>query len=154
MSIKSESESRTEFSVVPTWRRNPITAKRPIGTDSDILHHMDNHCAERYDSGKNVRLCDLAGEAGFESVTQMINHARRRGGKVMEGISRGMLVVAAGYEDLAARGNKTALHMLSLIPQFDSFDPPNQTPQRPFLVQKDINIQVSGVSRKESRLPV
>jgi hypothetical protein len=134
--------------VRPSWRR------RPIGHDVGVrkspkrlFEDLNTYFEKEYDSGQHPTLCDMAGAAGFESVTQMVNHARRHGKEVMYGIGRGLLAVAAGYEEQAQEGGRHAVTILGLIPEFDSEEPASQAPQRPFSPQRDINLNITGVHR-------
>lgn len=130
----------------PRWRRTPTQGRQVVHrSQKKLAKRIDDYFTKQYDTNKHPTLCDMAGEVGFDSVSQMVNHARRNGGEIMRAISRGMMAVAAGYEDMAQEGSRSALHMLSTIPQFDTVDPPAQTPQRPFIVQKELNVNITGV---------
>ncbi len=142
----------SDLPVRPSWRRAPTRAfKASKKRTEKMFDDIDAYFTNKYNNGEHPTLCDMAGAAGFDSVTQMVNHARRNGGEVMRGISRGMLAVAAGYEDQAQEGSRHAVTMLSVIPQFDSEEPAEQVPQRPFMQQKDINLNISGVDSTTTR---
>jgi len=131
----------------PAWRRSPMNAPRAPKDHKKLFAKMSPYFEKHYDNNQQLTLCDMAGEGGFESVTQMVNHARRQGGETMRGIGRGMLAVAAGYEEQAQEGARHAMAMLALIPQFDSEEPASQAPQRPFMPQREINLNITGVTK-------
>ena len=133
------------------WRRNPVKDSHIASWEGDKLEKLIGEYFEKcYDEDITPTMCDLAGVTGFESVTQMINYARRRGGTVMRNISRSFLAVAAAYEEEAANGNRNALSLLALVPQFDSKEPANQEPQRPFQPQQPINLNITGLRSSET----
>lgn len=136
----------------PAWRRRPTRApKATKKATKRLLDDIDDYFTECHDSDREASFCDMAGAAGFDSVTQLVNHARRNGGDTMRGIARGTLAVAAGYEDMVQNGNRSALQMLSMIPHFDSDEPAEQKPQRPFLPQQELNLNITGVERADMR---
>ena len=130
------------------WRRSPARAPAAVEySPEQLLDSLNAYFVERYDQNEHPTLCDMAGAAGFDSVTQLVNHARRQGGQTMRGISRGILAVAAAYEELAQEGNRSAANLLALMPNFDSKEPADQKPQRPFLPQQEVNLNITGVTR-------
>lgn len=134
------------------WRRKPTLGEEATRFSPEELNSkIDEYFTAQYDADRHPTLCDMAGETGFDSVTQMVNHARRKGGKTMRGISRGVLAVAASYEELAQEGSRQAMHMLSLMPQFDSKEPADQKPQRPFLAQQEISLNITGINARAER---
>ncbi len=136
----------------PAWRNRPTRAPRAVKKSMEALFDcIDNYHETQAEQGIPPTLCDMAGEAGFDSVAQMTNHARRKGGETMRGISRGILAVAASYEELAQNGNKNALHMLGLMPHFDSEEPTSQAPQLPLSPKQEVNVNITGVSQVETR---
>lgn len=145
---KRERESTTlpKMAVArPGWRRDPFNA--PPRNRKKMYENLSDYFIERYDSGEHPQITDMAGEAGFDSVTQMLNHARRNPTD-MKGIARGILAVSAGYEEQAQTGNRNALALLALMPEFDSEEPADQAPQRPFMPQRELNVNVTGVARR------
>jgi hypothetical protein len=110
---------------------------------------VDAYFEEQFDQGEHPTFCDLAGAAGFDSITQMVNHARRKGGDAMRAVSRSFLAVGAAYEEQAQQGSRTAVRMLETMPQFDTEEVAAQAPERPFQITKDVNLKISGVVQQE-----
>lgn len=136
----------------PLWRRRPTQGIDAVSLPADELcEKIDNYFEERFDTNDYPAFCDLAGETGFDSVDQMINHARRQGGKVMRGISRALLAVGAGYEEQAQNGSRNALSLLEHLPQFDTQEPTEQLPTRPFYSKQEMEVHITGVARAEER---
>jgi len=97
-------------------------------------------------------LTDMALAAGFDSLAQVTNHARRHGGEIMRVISRALLAISVEYEELLQKGGKTAAWMLEKMDNFDSLEPTGQLPVRFFRSSSDVNLRISGlVSSPEQR---
>ena len=136
--------------VRPAWRRSPTRANKAVRLSYDELcDKVDAYFEEQFDQGEHPTFCDMAGAAGFDSVTQMVNHARRKGGDAMRAISRSFLAIGASYEEQAQQGSRTAVRMLETMPQFDTEEAAAQAPERPFLIAKDVNLKISGVVQRE-----
>lgn len=137
---------------IPQWRIRPTRAPLAVQmTESDLLGRIDDYFERTHKAGLRPTLCDLAGEAGFDSVEQLINHARRRGKTTMRGISRALTAVAATYEDLVQQGNRQAQLILQQIPQFDTENHQAAPPVRSFEPRYQIPIHIVGVARPEDQ---
>lgn len=132
---------------IPHWRRRPCRAPKAVRlTEDELLDKMDAYFQPLFDAGKHPTFCDLAGQTGFDSITQMVNHARRKGSGVMRGVSRALLAVGAGYEEQAQEGSRTALAMLEHLPQFDTEDPQEQVPLQPFKPRQEMQVHIAGLA--------
>lgn len=154
MSTVLEEAEEVEVSIqVPEWRRTPCSAGVPGKrlSPEELAEQINTYCADRYDQQAHPTFCDLAGATGFDSFTQMMNHARRKGGDSMRHISRAFLAVGAGYEEQAQAGSRVALTILEKMPQFDTEEPASQYPDRPFHDRRDVNLNITGLSRPEDR---
>lgn len=135
----------------PVWRRTPTRMAAAVSKPTEkLFDDLDEYMAERYDLQEMPTFCDLAGASGFDSLTQMINHARRSGPETMRGISRALLAVSAGYEEEVVKGNVGVLKLLQQVPMLDSREPAHQAPQRPFAPSHDVNVRITGVSAPET----
>lgn len=144
-----------KMAVRPAWRRTPCSSA-PAGAATklkpkELFKKMNNYFAKCYDAGEHPMLCDVAGDAGFDSVTQLTNHARRQGGETMRGISRAVLAVAAGYEEQAQAGSRHAMTLLGLMPEFDSKEPSDQIPGQSFLPKRQYYVDITGLNRTQDR---
>lgn len=138
---------------VPEWRRTPCSlgVRGARLSPEELAEQINTYCADRYDHQVHPTFCDLAGATGFDSFTQMMNHARRKGGDSMRHISRAFLAVGAGYEEQAQEGSRVALAILEKMPQFDTEEPASQYPERPFCERRDVNLNITGLARPEDR---
>ena len=116
----------------------------------EMCEKLDGYFTETIEQGQQPTFCDMAGTAGFDSVTQMANHARRHPNSMRE-ISRCFLAVGAGYEDQLQQGSRTAGWMLERMPQFDTDESPEQTPAHPFQIAKQSQVFISGLERESAR---
>jgi hypothetical protein len=121
-------------------------------TDGEIIDALNAYFNIQYDNNRPVSYCDMAGAAGFDSITQLLNTARRRGGPVMRAISRCFLAVGAEYEDGGREGSKTALAMLSKLAEFDSQEDKSQAPSLPFSPRHELTLNVKGVQQEDNTL--
>jgi len=132
----------------PTWRRRPCRATSAAAMpEEELIDKLDSYFNDRWEKDRHPTFCDLAGATGFDSVTQLLNHARRKGGNTMRAISRALLAVGAGYEEQAQDGSRTAIAMLERLPQFDSEEPSEQIPVLPFQRQQEVQVNISGLQR-------
>ena len=142
--------NEVQVRVRPSWRRTPTRGGKAVQLSVDeMCDIIDTYFAEQFDQGDHPTFCDLAGAAGFDSITQLVNHARRKGGDAMRAISRSFLAVGAAYEEQAQNGSRSAIRMLESMPQFDTEEAAAQAPERPFQIAKDVNLKISGVVQRE-----
>ena len=148
--MKLEALNELQVRVRPNWRRSPTQGGRAVKLSTeDLCAVVDKYFETQYDQGEAPTFCDLAGETGFDSITQLVNHARRKGGTAMRAVSRAFLAVGASYEDQAQLGSRNAIRMLEAMPQFDTEEAASQAPERPFQTAKDVNLKISGVVQRE-----
>lgn len=148
--MKLEALNELQVRVRPSWRRSPTQGGKAVKLSTeDLCAVVDKYFEAQYDQGEAPTFCDLAGETGFDSITQLVNHARRKGGTAMRAVSRAFLAVGASYEDQAQMGSRNAIRMLEAMPQFDTEEAASQAPERPFQIAKDVNLKISGVVQRE-----
>jgi hypothetical protein len=138
--------------LTPHWRRAPCASMtvRAVDLDPDALaERIDAYFAECYDQGIQPTYCDMAAVTGFASLVQMMNHARRQPA-VMEKLSRGLLAVAAGYEDATAKGLRTGSFLLERLQGFDPAEAPTQRRENFFTREQEVNVRLSGVVQQEN----
>ena len=151
-SQSDEAEEIATKSLRPRWRRRPTEAAPAVGLSVPELNaKIDNYFEKRYDKGEHPTFCDLAGETGFDSIDQLINHARRQGAPAMRSISRALLAVGAGYEEQAQQGSRVALAMLEYLPQFDTEEHPTQIPTHPFHAKHEVQVNLTGLERPDQK---
>lgn len=150
MGMNLDTLNEAQIQARPAWRRSPTRANKAVRLSYDELCDIvDAYFEGQYDQGEHPTFCDMAGAAGFDSVTQMVNHARRKGGDAMRAISRSFLAIGAAYEEQAQQGSRTAARLLETMPQFDTEEVASQAPERPFQIAKDVNLKISGVVQRE-----
>jgi len=88
--------------------------------DEELFERFNGYFEDCFDNDHAPTLSDMTAHAGYESVVQMVNDARRHGPVRMRGMSRAILAIQAHYEELAQLGHRHALAILERIPQFDS----------------------------------
>lgn len=140
--------------VLPLWRRTPCAsfdARTPAihVSKEELGSRIDAYFTECYDTGREPRFVDLAADTGFASLVEMINYARRNP-RVMNYISRGLMAVAASYEDSTAKGLKTGAFLLGRLQGFDAMEPATQPKENFFEPTKEVNVNISGIQRPET----
>jgi hypothetical protein len=137
--------------VVPAWRRRPCRATLAIDLDYiELCDTIDSYFEKCVADGRRPLLTEMTLAAGFDSFTQLLNHARRRGGETMRALSRAVLAISVEYEELLQQGSKGAMWMLEKMPEFDSTEKAAQAPARPFEPRAQINLNISGVVSHET----
>ena len=107
---------------VPEWKRNPATVNPPAGVEDFITrsHLYFNECA---DTDTRPTVTGYALSVGLPGPTSLL----RLGQRIPElryVISRCMIAVASGYEELIGFGNAAGpIFMLKNIPDFDPDEP-------------------------------
>lgn len=139
------------------WRKNVYAPNYSLTRAPEAVKLSPSELADKIDEyfaslgeDEAPAFCDLAGHVGFDSIPQMINHARRCGGEVMRYISRGFLAVGSGYEELGRKGLANfAAKMLEHVPSFDSVEPQQQAPQFAMRPRTEMQVQLTGLTRRE-----
>lgn len=150
--LSSEEADEVVTSDPVAWRRSPCAGVSAVTlTPDQLTRKMNAYFEEQYDNGANPFLCDLAGETGFDSLSQMVNHARRQGGATMRSISRACLAVGASYEERALEGSSNAAKMLEIIPQFDTQNTPEQLPTFPFRAKQEVDVNITGIASAQDK---
>lgn len=145
-----EKELDTKF--VPSWRRNPATVNPPKGIE-DFIARANQYFEECAELDDRPTLTGFALAVGLPGPTSLI----RLGQRIPElryALSRCMMTIAAGYEDMMGFGNASGpLFMLKNIPDFDPDEPIGAPPVQFFNDRKEILLQsvVSGVARSDSQ---
>jgi hypothetical protein len=139
---------------LPEWRRSPCAtfdSREPAIRVSreELGARIDAYFVDCYDNGREPRFIDMAAAVGFASLVEMINHARRNP-KLMNYISRGLMAVAAGYEDNTAKGLKTGAFLLGRLQGFDTLEPSTQPKDNFFEPTKEVNVNIAGIQRPEA----
>jgi hypothetical protein len=156
--VASDEDAEPLMTLPPEhWRKNIFAPDYSITRAPEAVKLSAKELADKIDSyfaslGEDAApsFCDLAGHVGFDSIPQMINHARRCGGEVMRYISRGFLAVGSGYEELGIKGQANfASKMLEHLPSFDSVEPQQQAPQYALRTRTEMSVQLTGLARRE-----
>lgn len=107
---------------VPQWKRNPATVIPPAGVE-DFIARSNEYFSECADTDTRPTITGYALAVGLPGPTSLL----RLGQRIPElryVISRCMIAVAAGYEELMGVANATGLiFMLKNIPDFDPDEP-------------------------------
>jgi len=116
----------------------------------ELCDQIDGYFDQCASSGQRPLLTEMTLAAGFDSFTQLLNHARRRGGETMRALSRAVLAISVEYEELLQQGSKGAQWMLEKLPEFDSTEKAAQAPSRPFEPRAQLQLNISGVVSHET----
>jgi hypothetical protein len=136
---------------VPQWKRNPATVTPPAGVD-DFIARANIYFNECADSDIRPTITGFALAVGLPGPTSLL----RLGQRIPElryVISRCMIAVASGYEELIGMGNATGpIFMLKNIPDFDPDEPIGAPAVQFFNDRKEILLQsnVHGAARSDS----
>lgn len=135
------------------WLREPCTYEPATeASDGELESRLNAIFRDAFDNELVPTLTDVAGAAGYSSVVQMCNDARRKGPARMRAISRALSAVQSYYERIALSGNRMALEILRTIPQFDALESPEQIATRAFAPQpSEIVVRLAGMERHEDR---
>lgn len=135
------------------WLREPLTYTPALEASTEtIVEKLNNLFRSAFDAEVIPTLSDVAGVAGYDSVVQMLNDARRKGAERMRPISRVLTAIQAYYEREALMGNSVAMKILERLPQFDHLEPMQQPESRAFAPNvKEVLVHVSGMERTEDR---
>ena len=137
--------------VVPNWRRAPATVSPPAGIE-DFIARSNEYFAECADTDSRPTLTGYALAVGLPGPTSLI----RLGQRVPElrySISRCMMAIAAGYEEMIGFGNAAGpMFLLKNIPDFDPDELVGAPPIQYFNDRKEIllSANVTGVARSDS----
>jgi hypothetical protein len=148
---KKDDEDSAPLAITPAWRRMPCASGREKATElpaEKLAEKIDEYFTQCADNDILPSYCDMAGVIGFDSLPQMMFHARRHP-EVMRYISRGLLAVGAGYEELTAKGIRTGAFLLERLVGYDSIEPPSQAPTRPFMLDKTLDVNIRGVVQQQ-----
>lgn len=116
----------------------------------ELADRINDYFSKCYTEGRPPKLLELVLSVGFDSFTQMKNHARRHGGEVMQIIARALTSIGIVYEDQAQKGSKFGAWMLERLPEFDPLEPKHQAPERPFETRMEANLKITGIASPET----
>ena len=132
--------NRSDTVLVPQWKRNPATVDPPAGID-DFIARSNEYFSECADTDTRPTLTGYAIAIGLPGPTSLI----RLGQRIPElrfAITRCMMTIAAGYEEMIGFGNAAGpLFMLKNIPDFDPDEPVGSPPVQFFNDRKEILLQ-------------
>ena len=132
--------NRSDTVLVPQWKRNPATVDPPAGID-DFIARSNEYFSECADTDTRPTLTGYAIAIGLPGPTSLI----RLGQRISElrfAITRCMMTIAAGYEEMIGFGNAAGpLFMLKNIPDFDPDEPVGSPPVQFFNDRKEILLQ-------------
>ncbi len=137
--------------LVPQWRRNPATVSPPAGVE-DFITRSNQYFNECADNDTRPTITGYALAVGLPGPTSLL----RLGQRIPElryVISRCMIAIAAGYEDLIGYGNAAGpIFMLKNIPDFDPDEPVGAPAVQFFNDRKEILLQsnVYGAARSSA----
>ena len=134
--------------VVPDWRRNPATVSPPANTN-DFINRANAYFEECTDSDTRPTITGFSLAVGLPGPTSLI----RLGQRIPElryVISRCMMTIASGYEDMIGYGNAAGpMFMLKNIPDFDPDENVGSPPVQFFNDRKEVLLtaNVIGAAR-------
>lgn len=137
--------------VVPKWLRTPATASPPDGIEG-FIKCSNEYFEECADIDMRPTLTGYALAVGLPGPTSLL----RLGQRVPElryAISRCMMAVAHGYEEMIGSGNAAGpMFMLKNIPDYDPDEPVGAPSVQFFNDRKEILLQsnVVGAARSDS----
>jgi len=131
---------RSDTVLVPQWKRNPATVDPPAGID-DFIARSNEYFNECANTDTRPTITGYAIAIGLPGPTSLI----RLGQRIPElrfSITRCMMTIAAGYEEMIGFGNAAGpLFMLKNIPDFDPDEPVGSPPVQFFNDRKEILLQ-------------
>ena len=135
------------------WLREPLAYSPATAVDDeDLLDRLNAIFRDAFDHDIIPTLTDVACAAGYSSIVQMTNDARRKGPERMRHISRTLSAIQSYYERLALEGNKVALELLRTIPQFDALESAEQIATRAFApTPHEVVVTLAGMERQADR---
>lgn len=135
------------------WLREPLDYSPATAVDdADLGERLNAIFRDAFDHDILPTLTDVACAAGYSSIVQMTNDARRKGPERMRHISRTLSAVQSYYERLALGGNKVALELLRTIPQFDALESAEQVATRAFAPSPhEVVVTLAGMERQADR---
>lgn len=134
--------------VIPAWRRNPATVSPPANTN-DFINRANTYFEECCDTDTRPTITGFSLAVGLPGPTSLI----RLGQRIPElryPISRCMMAIAAGYEDMIGFGNAAGpIFMLKNIPDFDPDENIGSPPVQFFNDRKEVLLtaNVIGAAR-------
>jgi hypothetical protein len=135
---------------VPQWRRNPATVNPPAGVE-DFIARSNQYFEECADTDTRPTLTGYALAVGLPGPTSLLRLGQRIP-QLRYVISRCMIAVSVGYEELIGFGNAAGpMFMLKNIPDFDPDEPLGAPPVQFFNDRKEILLQsnVHGAARAD-----
>jgi hypothetical protein len=141
----------TPATFVPEWKRNPATVTPPAGVE-DFIARSNLYFNECVDTDTRPTVTGFALAVGLPGPTSLL----RLGQRIPElryVISRCMIAVASGYEELIGFGNAAGpIFMLKNIPDFDPDEPVGAPAVQFFNDRKEILLQtnVHGAARSDA----
>lgn len=135
---------------VPQWRRNPATLSPPDNME-DFIARSNRYFEECADADIRPTLTGYALAVGLPGPTSLLRLGQRLP-QLRYAISRCMMAVSVGYEEMIGNGNSTgAMFMLKNIPDFDPDEPVGSPPVQFFNDRREILLQsnVHGVASTE-----
>jgi hypothetical protein len=135
------------------WLREPLSYEPATeADDQDISIRLNAIFRDAFEHNIVPTLTDVACAAGYSSIVQMVNDARRKGPVRMRHISRTLSAVQSYYERAAFEGNKVALELLKTLPQFDALESPEQIATRAFApAPHEVLVTLSGMEKRADR---
>jgi hypothetical protein len=136
---------------VPEWKRNPATVNPPAGVE-DFIARSNQYFNECADTDTRPTVTGYALSVGLPGPTSLL----RLGQRIPElryVISRCMIAIASGYEELIGYGNAAGpIFMLKNIPDFDPDEPVGAPAVQFFNDRKEILLQtnVHGAARSDA----
>lgn len=136
---------------VEAWRRNPATVNAPSGID-DFIKRSNEYFEECADLNTRPTITGYALAVGLPGPTSLIRLGQRIP-QLRYPISRCMMAIAAGYEDMIGFGNAAGpMFMLKNIPDFDPDEPIGSPSVQFFNDRKEILLQsnITGIARSDA----
>jgi hypothetical protein len=136
--------------LVPQWRRNPATVNPPAGVE-DFIARSNQYFEECANTDTRPTITGYALAVGLPGPTSLLRLGQRIP-QLRYVISRCMIAISVGYEELIGFGNATGpMFMLKNIPDFDPDEPLGAPPVQFFNDRKEILLQsnVHGAARAD-----
>lgn len=137
--------------IVPSWKRSPATVTPPAGIQ-DFITRSNEYFEECVNTDTRPTITGYALAVGLPGPTSLIRLGQRIP-DLRYVISRCMMTVASGYEEMIGFGNSAGpMFMLKNIPDFDPDEPVGAPPVQYFNDRKEILLQsnVVGAARDGS----
>ena len=151
MGLRAKEFEPAGMKTVPQWRRSPATVDPPNNIE-DFINRSNAYFEDCADTDSRPTITGYSLAVGLPGPTSLIRLGQRIP-QLRYAISRCLIAIAAGYEDMIGYGNAAGpLFMLKNIPDFDPDEGVGAPPVQFFNDRKEILLtaEVIGAARADS----